>query len=266
MDIRFFPVLILLLSCCCQAQDRSVSKLTETGLWNGLYLKGLFTDKIGYYGEHHYRLRNDVDNINSFVGRTRQFYNRAGINFLVNKNFEIVVGPTLVLNYTPSPGNPAYEKVTYEPRIWHQWLFIMPPMGRFKFYHQFRFEHRWKRSNEVEADHKYTNRFRYKFFAYIPLNKKEIGVNTLFFSPSAEIFMQEGKSIVYNPFEDFRTYNGLGYVVNKNLTFFVGHMWTIGQTTTGFEYNETHIIRVNAFVGFDFRGTKGKIPKINIGY
>lgn len=259
-------ILVFIIGNSVQAQEKSVSKLAETGLWNGLYLKGLFSDKIGYYAEHHLRYRNDVDKLTSFVGRKRQLYNRAGINFLVNKNFEIVVGPTLVLNYTPYPGNPDFEKVTYEPRIWHQWLLIMPPLGRVKFYHQFRFEHRWKRSNEVGAEHEYTNRFRYKVFAYVPLNKKEIGVKTLFFSPSAEIFMHEGKSVVYNPFEDFRTYNGLGYIVNRNLTFFAGHMWTIGQGNTGFEYNKTHIIRLNVFVGFDMRRAKDKVPKINIGY
>lgn len=262
--MRYFTPLALLIAVTFYSKAQT--QLSETGLWNGLYLKGNFSDKIGYYGEHHLRFRNSQNDLTSFVGRTRQVYNRFGVNFLINKHFEVVVGPTLVFNYTPQPGNPAYEKVTYEPRIWHQWLFIMPPIAHVKIYHQFRFEHRWKRSNEVESPFNYTNRFRYKFFMYIPLNKKEITVGTLFFSPSAEIFMQQGKSIVYNPFEDFRTYNGFGYVLNRHVTFFAGHMWTFGQAASGFEYNETHIIRLNVFIGFDFRGNKGNIPKINIGY
>lgn len=247
------------------AQTASQTVLEETGLWNGLYIKAKFSKTFGYYAEHHYRLRNRADNVSSFIGRARQLYNRAGINIFFNDNFEAVIGPTLVLNFTPEPGNARFENVTLEPRIWHQWLFIMP-MGRVKIFHQFRFEHRWRRSNVIGSEYDFTNRYRYKFFAYIPLNKETIEENTLFFSPSAEIFLQSGASIVQNPFEDFRTYNGFGYVLNSSLTFFVGHMWTIGQSTSGFEYKTTHIIRLNLFWGLDLRDLDSKVPPINLGY
>ncbi len=256
----------LCLSLLGSAQERPVSQLRETGLWNGLYLKVKLSNKLGYYGEHHYRLRNSENNLYDFIGRQRQVYNRAGLNIFFNPHFEAVIGPTLVFNFTPSPGNPNFEKVTIEPRIWHQWLFIMPPMGRFKIYHQFRFEHRWKRDNDVGAKFEYTDRYRYKLFAYIPINNQKIEEKTLFFSPSAEIFMHAGKSITYNPFEDFRTYNGFGYVLNSKVTFFAGHMWTFGQRRTGFEYAKSHIIRVNAFLGFDGRRIENRLPNINIGY
>jgi hypothetical protein len=244
--------------------QRSVSNLGETGSWNGLYLKFRLTDQIFYYSEHHYRRRNSLDNLYDFVGRMRQLYNRWGINFLFNKHFEFTIGPTLVWNYTPRPGDDNYERVTLEPRIWHQWIFIMPPMGRAKIYHQFRFEHRWKRDNDIGAEFEYTNRYRYKLFSYIPINKPYLGTRTWFFAPSAEIFLHSGKSIVYHPFEDFRIYTGLGYIFNENFTFFGGHMWTMGQTPKGFEYRESHIIRLNLFVNFDFRGPKQSIPKIHL--
>jgi hypothetical protein len=247
-------------------QNNSVSNLEATGIWNGVYIKGKFTNKLGYYGEHHYRLGNSADNPKDFIGITRQVYNRAGLNIFVNPHFEIVVGPTLVFNFTPDPGNPSFEKVTLEPRIWHQWLFTGHELGNTKLYHQFRFEHRWKRSNEIDAPFNYTNRYRYKIFAYIPLNSKKIKEKTLYFSPSAEIFLQSGKSIVFNPFEDFRTYNGIGYVYKKNITFFAGHMWTLGQKQSGFEYRSSHILRFNVMVSFDARKIENKLPSINLGF
>jgi len=261
---------IVLLLCALvtngQYSEHSTTAIEETGIWNGVYIKARISDKIGYYAEHHYRVRNNIDNVTSFVGRTRQIYNRAGINIFFSKNFEAVIGPTLVLNYTPDPGNPQYEKITYEPRIWHQWLFKTPDLGRVNLYHQFRFEHRWKRDNDVGAEHDYTNRYRYKVFAYIPLNKPTIEEKTLYFSPSAEIFMHTGKSIVYNPLEDFRTYNGFGYVLNNNVTFFAGHMWTIGQKSDGSSYKSTHILRFNIMLGLDFRKLEKKLPTPNLGY
>lgn len=259
-------VALLNFSDLCAQQTSPRIQLEETGIWNGLYIKAKISRKVGYYGEHHYRVRNRLDDLTSFVGRTRQIYNRAGINLFFNEYFEAVIGPTLVFNYSPQPGNEDFERVTLEPRIWHQWLFIMPMMGRFRMFHQFRFEHRWRRSNRKGAEYEYTDRYRYKFFAYIPINKKKIEEGALFFSPSAEIFLHSGKSIVYNPFEDFRTYNGFGYILNSNVTFFAGHMWTLGQKASGFEYRTSHILRFNVLLGLDLRKTDKKIPPINLGY
>jgi hypothetical protein len=249
------------------AQTPPTTTLTETGNWNGVYIKARLTNKIGYYGEHHYRLRNSADDLYDFVGRRRQVYNRAGINIFFHKYFEFVIGPTLVFNYSPTPQNENHETYNLEPRIWHQWLFITPEMGRLKLYHQFRFEHRWKKNGfTVDDPFDYTNRYRYKVFAYIPINKPRIEEKTLFISPSAEIFMQTGGSILYSPFEDFRTYNGIGYVLNQNITFFAGHMWTIGQSASSFNYRTTHILRFNVMIGIDGRRIDKKLPVINLGY
>ncbi|MBB3697764.1 DUF2490 domain-containing protein [Flammeovirga yaeyamensis] len=259
-------ILLSISSFSLFAQEGPEVNLEETGLWEGVYIKVRFSEKFGYYGEHHYRSRNAIDNVNSFVGRPRQIYNRAGLNIFFNDYFEAVIGPTYVVNYTPEPGNDEeYEPFTNEFRIWHQWLFKMPAMGRVKMYHQFRFEHRWKRKNDIGAEYDYTNRYRYKVFAYIPVNKPKIEKGSIFVSPSAEIFMHSGESIAYNPFEDFRTYNGVGYVINNSFTLFAGHMWTIGQKTSGYQYRTSHIFRINVFIGLDTR--KGDaIPKINLGY
>lgn len=259
-------VFLLFFSAESYSQTASRPSLMETGIWNGVYLRVKLSDKIGYYGEHHFRVRNDLDNLTSFFGRTRQVYNRAGINIFFNENFEAVIGPTLVWNFTPRPGDDRFEKTTLEPRIWHQWLFLMPQMGRFKVYHQFRFEHRWRRDNLKGAEYEYTDRYRYKLFAYMPINNQKIVEKTLFFSPSAEIFMQSGESIVYNPFEDFRTYNGFGYVMNNKITFFAGHMFTFGQQASGFEYRTSHILRFNVFIGLDGRSVERRLPNINLGF
>ncbi len=264
---KFAIILVLSIAFLSRGQEAptaSESKLSETGIWAGLYLKFRLSDKLFYYGEHHYRRRNSLDNVGDFAGRMRQLYNRAGLLYIFNDYFNVIVGPTLVANYSPKPGDPNYHGVVWEPRIWHQWLLSMPSMGRVKIYHQFRFEHRWKKSNLIGDEFDYTNRYRYKLYAYIPINKKTISNKTLFFAPSAEIFMHSGKSIVFNPFEDFRVYTGIGYVLNKNVTFFGGHMWTMGQNATGYEYSESHIIRLNVFVNLDLRNHKKIIPHVRM--
>lgn len=262
---KYIVLICLFASSFAMSQaTESESKVEETGVWAGLYLKFRLSNKFFYYGEHHYRRRNGLENTYDFVGRMRQSYNRAGIMYIFNDYFNVVVGPTLVANYSPDPSNPNYQKYVWEPRIWHQWLFSMPAMGRVKIYHQFRFEHRWKKDNNLESEFDYTNRYRYKLYAYIPINKKVITNKTLFVAPSAEIFMHSGRSIAYNPFEDFRIYTGIGYVVNKNITLFGGHMWTFGQKSSGYQYRQSHIIRLNVFVNLDLRNHKKLIPHVRM--
>ncbi len=233
------------------AQDRSVTRPAETGLWFGLYTKFRMTDRTFYYAETHYRRRSSAENRLDFMGQMGQIYNRHGISYLFSPYFELTAGPVLVLNYADPKGG-ENERMTLEPRIWHQWLFIQPLANKIKLYHQFRFEHRYKRYNQVGAEYNYTNRYRYKLYSYLPLNRPEVGNKTLFLSPSAELFMHSGKSIVYNPFEDFRVYTTLGYIRN-NLIFTAGHMWTYGQRPTGFEYRQSHVIRLSLYVNLDFR-------------
>jgi hypothetical protein len=64
-------------------------QLEETGLWGGVYLRGMFSKKWGYYGEHHLRMRNSTEELWGFADRFRQIYNRFGISFQPHKNFEL---------------------------------------------------------------------------------------------------------------------------------------------------------------------------------
>lgn len=224
-----------------------------TELWNGLYLKLRLADRWFWYQENHYRRRNSLDNRSDFVGRMGQVYNRVGLTYLVNDNFEVTFGPTLVFNYTPNPEDPNYEVNTLEPRLWHQWLFIMP-MGRVKLFHQFRFEHRFKRSNDIGAQYKYTNRYRYKTYAYIPLNRPRMENRTFFIYPSNEIFFETGSHVI-DIFEDNRVYTAIGYTYN-NFMFFGGHMWTYGSTGIPGTYRNKHVIRLNLLYTLDFRNRR----------
>ncbi|MAN86535.1 MAG: hypothetical protein CL555_06650 [Algoriphagus sp.] len=229
-----------------------------TELWNGLYLKLRLSEKWWWYQENHYRRRSSIDNRSEFVGRMGQVYNRFGMTYLFTDNFEVTFGPTLVWNYTPEPGNPEFETSVLEPRIWHQWL-LTQGVGRVKVLHQFRFEHRFKRLNNVGDDYDFTNRYRYKITAYVPLNKPKMENKTFFIAPSNEIFFETGKTKL-NIFEENRLYTAIGYTYN-NLMFFGGHMWTYGPTSTLGIYRNRHIIRLNIMYTFDFRGNRKPLTR-----
>ncbi len=221
-----------------------------TESWNGLYLKLRLTEKWWWYQETHYRRKSSVDNRSDFVGRMGQVYNRLGMTYLFTDNFEVTFGPTLVLNYTPQPNNAAFQKMVLEPRLWHQWLFTQG-VGRVKVLHQFRFEHRFKRTNNIGAEYKYTDRFRYKIMTYIPINKPRMENKTFFIAPSNEIFVETGKHVT-DIFEENRVYTAIGYTYN-NYMFFGGHMWTYGPSPIPATYRQRHILRLNVMYTIDFR-------------
>jgi hypothetical protein len=238
------------------AEKTNLPATTES--WNGLYLKLRLSDRWWWYQENHYRRRNSIDNRSDFVGRMSQFYNRFGMVYMIADNFEVTFGPTLVWNFTPDSGNPEFANSVLEPRFWHQWL-LTQNVGRIKVLHQFRFEHRFKRDNNIGADYNYTDRFRYKITAYVPLNKPRMENNTLFIAPSNEIFMETGRN-KWNILEENRVYTAVGYTYN-NLMFFGGHMWTYGPTNTPGTYRNRHIIRLNVMYTFDFRNNRKEITR-----
>ncbi|MDX5338533.1 MAG: DUF2490 domain-containing protein [Cyclobacteriaceae bacterium] len=246
------------------AQESPISERINlpatTEIWNGLYLKLRLSDRWWWYQENHYRRRSSLDNRKDFAGRMGQVYNRFGMTYQFTDNFEVTFGPTLVYNYTPDPGNPEFEKVVLESRFWHQWLFTQS-VGRSKVIHQFRFEHRYKRLNDIGAEYNYTNRYRYKFIAYIPLNTPKMQNKTLFIAPSNEIFMETGKKKL-NIFEENRLYTAIGYTYN-NFMFFGGHMWTYGpanSNTVGI-YRNRHILRFNVMYTVDFRNKRKPLTR-----
>jgi hypothetical protein len=233
-----------------QAPPERIGLPPTTESWNGLYLKLRLTDKWWWYQENHYRRRSSLDNRGDLIGRMSQIYNRFGVTYLFTDNFEVTFGPTLVFNFAPERGNPEYVDSVVEPRLWHQWLFTQA-VGRVKVLHQFRFEHRFKRDNNVGAEFLYTNRYRYKFMAYIPINKPRMENKTFFISPSNEVFFETGRHIT-DILEENRVYTAIGYTLN-NYMFFGGHMWTYGPTNTPGTYRNRHILRLNVMYTIDFR-------------
>lgn len=264
-NLRIFGVFLLMITASIPGISQNIAVPQEkiglpatTENWNGLYLKLRLTDKWWWYQENHYRRRSSVENRSDFVGRMSQIYNRFGMTYLFTDNFEVTFGPTLVWNFSPDRGNPEYVDSVLEPRFWHQWL-LTQGVGRIKVLHQFRFEHRFKRNNDLGAKFNYTDRWRYKITAYVPLNKPKMENKTFFLAPSNEFFFETGKQ-VWNIFEENRVYTAIGYTYN-NYMFFGGHMWTYGPTNTPGTYRNRHIIRLNVMYTIDFRDKRRPLTR-----
>lgn len=253
--------LLLILGLYTYGQEISIpdEKTTKhtTGVWLGLYTKYRIGKKIFYYGEYHYRRRNNFQDM-------AQVYLRFGATYLVNNSIEITSGVVTPLYWAPNQDAPNIDKVVPQYRLWQQLLFVQR-FDKLKVYHQIRTEQRWKRDYVKESPFELTWRFRYKISTYIPLNNKKLISNTLFFSACEEIFIQAGKTIIYDHMEDNRLFIGLGYILDENIQIQAGYMWTYRHAGSPFEYEHRHIPRLSIYHNLDFYkgGRKKKEQELN---
>jgi hypothetical protein len=245
-------------------QNPSTAQFGEMGtnLWVGSYNKFRIGEKLIWDAQHHYR-RGGYNDI-PFVGRMAQLYNRHALTYIFNKNFNATAGAVLRLDWTPRPGDETIENMILEPRFWHEYMFIMP-FNRFMVYHRIRIEHRWTRGFEFDSDWSFRNRWRYKFYMAIPINKPKLVPGAFYFVPDIEIIMQSGNIVVDNPLEDLRIYPQLGYIVNPRLKIGGGPMYTTGQMSnpSGAYYRQRIVLRINAYISLDFRKFESVLPPIN---
>jgi hypothetical protein len=261
-------IYLFLLSYCLQAisQVRPEEATFEdlgTEWWMGSYNKFRIHDKWIWDAQHHYR-RSDYNGV-AFVGKMGKFYNRHALTYVYNKNLYVTLGGVLRLNYSPKPDNTIdYAKLRYEPRIWHEYLFVLP-IKKAMVYHRIRVEHRWSIDNKVGSEWIYRNRWRYKFFTMIPLNKPKLEPGTYYFLPDVEIILQSGKVIVDSPLEDLRIYPQFGYILNPRLKFGIGLMYSTGQSlSNGSNFSSRLVLRTNVYLSLDFRKFENKLPDINV--
>jgi hypothetical protein len=221
-----------------------------TALWIGYYTKFRIGAKSFYYGEYHIRRRD-------FAANMSKLYLRFGYTYLFTKKFEVTGGIATPLSWSKYQGNPEYDDVVPEFRFWQQFLFV-DKLYHSKLYHQLRFEQRWKRDYLKGSPYELDYRFRYRFTTYIPLNDHKLKPGTLFASLYDEIFIQAGKPITYNHFEDNRLFLGLGYIINNELQMQLGYMWSFKHNGSPYDYINTHILRFSIYHNVDFYRSRSR--------
>lgn len=258
------PVVLLLCSAPGRTigqtrPDASITRPAETATWIGFYGKFRLGKRLFWDAQTHYR-RNEYDGI-PYVGRMGQLYNRHALNFLVTPKFQASLGGVLRLDFTPDPANDELRNVIHEPRIWHEYLFAMPFDRGIMAYHRIRIEHRWSTNHRPGSDWVFRNRWRYKFYMNIPINKRKLEPGSFFFTPDVEIIMQSGTPIIDSPLEDLRINPSIGYIANPRVKCTMGMMYTTGQNlNAGWDYRSRWVARLNLYLSLDFRKLQDKVP------
>ncbi|TRX35644.1 DUF2490 domain-containing protein [Flavobacterium restrictum] len=191
-----------------------------------------FNEHWGLLTDFHIR-RND------FVSEDSFYLVRGAASYTVNPKLTFALGYAHVWL---APTKSEWNTFANEDRIYQQ-VQLLSKMGSISVSQRIRNEQRWqdKMVNDEKNDTRFTDRLRYSLSFTIPVFKKKTMPSLVI---SDEIFINFGKEVVYNTFDQNRIFVGIKQVINPKLSFDFGYMNVYQQKYSGYQYDSNHTIRL----------------------
>jgi hypothetical protein len=217
MNQAKISIAFILLSSIAFAQK------SDVGNWF-IYLGNQKVNKNwNFHSEIQYRNYN-------FIGDTNQLLLRTGIGYNLTENNNNVLMGYGFINTHNYVFNSDEKIETNEHRIFQQFI-TRQNFGILFLQHRYRIEERFLPDD-------FQMRFRYFLAINVPINKKTMDKNALYFSVYNELFIRAEKPT----FDRNRLYGALGYVINKNIKIEAGLM---AQTLENSTRNQFQIVLFN---------------------
>jgi hypothetical protein len=217
MNQAKISIAFILLSSIAFAQK------SDVGNWF-IYLGNQKVNKNwNFHSEIQYRNYN-------FIGDTNQLLLRTGIGYNLTENNNNVLMGYGFINTHNYVFNSDEKIETNEHRIFQQFI-TRQNFGILFLQHRYRIEERFLPDD-------FQMRFRYFLAINVPINKKTMDKNALYFSGYNELFIRAEKPT----FDRNRLYGALGYVINKNIKIEAGLM---AQTLENSNRNQFQIVLFN---------------------
>jgi hypothetical protein len=231
--------LLLLTSQHANSQEKSTEQRDMT--WLGYFNQTRFTEKSGIWVDLHLRLNDN------FVNEVHATLARVGYVYYLSDKARLAVGYA----YQNQPGHHGAATVL-EHRPWQQ-IQWMEKKSWFNMTQWIRFEQRFRKTAD-EPSYDFNNyRIRYNLAVTIPLTRKEIAPKTPFFFTNNEVFINLGKNVVNNYFDQNRFFVGFGYQFTSHLNAQLGYMNVFQQLPAGNKYVNTDAVRLFVFHSLDLR-------------
>ena len=230
------------------AQNNGKNFSNEEKVFLGYFNQTRLTTKLGVWTDLHHRT------INDFAREPHQSIGRTALTFYFNDNLRIMAGYAFVYNHHNSQNLIA----RIEHRSWQQ-LFFKTHYGNIHSVQMLRLEERYLQvinGNSATDDFTNINRIRYSHLFQIPFSKQSINKGSLFGVLGNEVFISFGKNVRANVFDQNRFFAGLGYQFSKSNSLHVGYMNIIQQLQNGYDFINSHCVRIFLFQNFDLRKEK----------
>ncbi|WP_232325849.1 DUF2490 domain-containing protein [Spirosoma montaniterrae] len=211
--------------------------------WFGYLNQTRFSTHWGTWTDIHFR-RTD------FLDRASQNLYRVGLTYYVADQVRLTAGYAYIQSFLPT------GTIRPEHRPWQQ-IWWAGRVGRINATQWIRLEQRFNRriqGDQLRDGYTFNWRFRYNLLVQMPLWGTPVvrpGVPNVVVQN--ELFVNAGKEITYNVFDQNRLFAGLSYPVNKHLLAQVGYMNQYVQLPAGNTFNNNHTLRLFIFHNLDFR-------------
>jgi hypothetical protein len=191
-----------------------------------------------------------------FVREPMQYFIRLGVDYYSKNIGQFTAGYGWF--HTLPYGEQPISQITDEHRLWQQYLY-KTTFPRMEFIHRYRLEQRWienwsNANNTLLSKNGFVfrQRVRYRFMINLPLSRKRMVDNTLFFSISDEIFLGFGKGIGKNVMDQNRFYTGLGWRFTKNIQLQLGYLNQYIIKSDGLHMERNHTLQASLTLQADF--------------
>jgi Protein of unknown function (DUF2490) len=246
MKRKYFPLLVMLLSShSIMAQSKVTTDVRQ--IWTGYFNQTRLTDKWGLWADVHLRTKDN------YFNNLSQGIVRLGLTYYLNDDAKLTAGYAYI-NHFPADNHKNISQPEHRPWQQIQWHTKYPKL---KLMQWFRLEERYRRkiknNDELADGYNFNVRLRYNILSQFPLSKKRFQPNTFSFVLSNEVFVNFGKQIVYNVYDQNRFFAGFHYHVNKHDNLQFGYMNIYQQLAAGNQYRSTHAVRVFYFHQLDLR-------------
>jgi len=244
-SLRIFTILFCIIQIDASAQTKQVQNWNQ--IWYAYNNNTKLTNKWGVWF--------DIQN------KTRENYfknfdvkeNTLGAIYYINDRTKITSAFTYIQSF-PSATNPSFSVPEYRPWQMVQWK---THAGAFKFSHWIRLEERFKRktinNNALTDGYDFSYRMRYNIFMELPISKIKYDKGAISLSSSEELYLNYGKNIVYNTFDQNRLFLGFLYYFNKHDFIQMGYTNAFQQLPSGNKYKSIDALKITFFNNLDLR-------------
>lgn len=238
----FLLILFFINSSPSIGQNKNIS--TSSQQWVHYFNQVKLNDKWVLLTDGGFRWKDGFQENVAYVART-------AIGYLIEPNIQVSSGFAHLGSY--STGN--INRVEFRP---FQELTVKNKFKKFELNHRYRIEERFfcpVVNGEIQSSNAFNFRYRYAFTFSIPLFKlsKEHPEKLFLLNIGDEIFINSGKDIIYNIFDQNRLIVSPTFKLSNQLSISLTWNSQFSSTTTQASYKYTNVIWAQVRHKIDFR-------------
>ena len=244
----FIVLILCFFSMPAWAQTKETEHFQQA--WTCFYDQTRLTSRWGIWFDGQYYRREN------FFTNTALAEWRPGIIYYFNGGNRMVAGYDHTDNY-PSLTNQSFKYL--DQKIWEQFQWYTK-YQRISFTNYIRLEQRYTQNysgDTLMPGTTFTNRIRIFNYMFIPLSmNKNSKLSKFYFACFNELFLNFGKNIVYNYFDQDLLFIAGKYEIDKLTSIHLGYLKGFQELASANKYKNTNAIRLAIYKDFDFRRDK----------